>query len=369
MNLLQYDAVVRIVEDNITESKKEIEKKVDKLLALNSREANLYFKSINPDQMTVVQYIRYRQTIRGLKEYIGEPITIEDICYKYHFSDSTNFNNSVKMYTGEVDPPSELKRAGYVCPEPKYLEDILQIKGRFETDEKRIVDLENTVEAMQRNMDMLKSQNEKYIMEISYLHNEKKEMEGKVERAIRKNKQDEKKEITYKEYTRFLEIEDLRVMYNFSTSEILELYKESIETGKSLEKLCDEALDSCRFWIYTFDESDYIDELPNQSYYEMGIMESYNYYYSDEDEADLEADPYENEDFEYSDYDYSDMYSESDWLEMEGDIEEQDDFEIEKIIKELEEEKAQNAFSEAKKNGKDDVLKLSDTDDLEIIPF
>lgn len=362
MAIKDYDAVIDMIEDNITIDSEELSKKASRLLGLDKRRASEFFQNIDSERRTLTGYIRDRKNLRALGDCAAGG-TKEAICEKYNIG-TINFYRSIKALFPEKTM-ADFRNEKYTCPPPVHVADILKDEGiAMEIDHHE------------------KDTQKEYIVEIQRLIDEneqlKKVLSAEKAKVFKENVKsiEQNFNINSDTYRKFLELEDARIIYGFSISEILHLYRQSLRSKKSFEELCSEAHAS-----YYFERKRAKHDAPF-SYFnltdELDAGEAWNLYFGDDDPADLPPDPYAPTDEEIEAYDneFVDGWDENDY--MSDGVTEEEQRRIDKAVEEIEREMAK---SEAKKNEKqhrpgklpldqkkesaEETIKLSDDD----IPF
>ena len=349
MAIQNFETIVEMVEENITRDKDEISLMISKHLALSDRRTSEFFQNIDSEERTLQQYIIYRKNMRALEEFISGT-TRDAACEKYNIDGSNFFKQMKKMFPGKT--LTELREEKFQCPPPVSLSEITKGKGL--------------------KMERKKCSNEderKYIEEIQRLISENTDLRTELSnRTLEKTtNSSEEKRIKFNRdtYEMFLEIEDARVIYGFSVSEILHLYKKSLHSKKSLRELCGEALESCYFefekevipnkeeWIYHLND-------------EMDLGESYAMYYGDDDPYEKQYDPFATTDEEWiMQENYEDMPDYEDFIELE----EENDMEIERMIDAIEKNERKNNKNDGKTRREHEESMVNPVLDDEDIPF
>lgn len=346
MAIQDFEIMVEMVEENITKDKDEISSMISKHLILSERRTSEFFQNIDSEGRTLQKYIIYRKSMRVLEEFVSGT-TRDAACEKYNI-DGTNFYKQMKNIFPKKTL-TELREEKIQCPPPISLAKIIKNEG-------------SKVERNTYNNE----EERKYIEEIQRLISEntdlRTELSNKTLEIINSNSAEKHVDINRDTYDKFLEIEDARVIYGFSVSEILHLYEKSLHSKKSLRELCGEALESCYFELGE-------ELIPNKEeliYHlndEMDLRESYAMYYGDDDPYEMVHDPYApTEDERYLQENYEDMPDCEDYI----DLEENSDMEIEKAIEAIGEE---NKNIHARNKSKYDEIKIISQLDDEDVPF
>lgn len=326
MKISDYDEIITLVEEEIIRTKKEISEIVCGRFSVEDRRLGEFFQTFDSEERTFLKYVVDRKNIRALEEFImGE--TKEDVCFKYNI-DPANFNKAVKQLFSDKTP-KELRDEHFQCPGPQYLKDI--IGGQISTM--------NKSEYKSELINMI-DENTRLKMELSDFK----------KAQILEKRSNKHKNISLDEYKKFLKIENLRVVYGFNIQQILSLYQSSLETGKNLVDLCDDAIDS-----YYFDEEDYskIIDIDTPFYHltdDMDSGEAYAYYYGDDDYSEDSYDPYAPTELDMLEYkEYEDLCHE---------IEYYDDF-----------DEPDNSSDDDFDYIPDEIEQRDNNDELEIIEF
>lgn len=291
MRLHDYDKMLDLIESNIVIEKDELAELVKKSFILDERASAEYFKIINENQRTLRQYIVERKVCHALADF-ASGVTMAQVSEKYNYEE-TSLRKAMITYDKEHRSPSKIRKAGFECPEPMYLKQI--VSGQMEQ-----ADNEKGKE------------NEAYLKELTALIDENMHLRDSLSNEHRNarslgNKAD-MNTFNKDKYNEFLELENIRVSYGFSVEDILALQREAEKTGKPLRELCNRKLDTLFFADTSMDEYDTgFDEIERLEYhntYEINTAEAFNLYYND--------DGYENSEIDYFAEDESDYYGNDD---------------------------------------------------------
>ncbi len=291
MRLHDYDKMLDLIESNIVIEKDELAELVKRSFILDERASAEYFKIINENQRTLRQYIVERKVCHALADF-ASGVTMAQVSEKYNYEE-TSLRKAMITYDKEHRSPSKIRKAGFECPEPMYLKQI--VSGQMEQ-----ADNEKGKE------------NEAYLKELTALIDENMHLRDSLSNERRNarslgNKAD-MNTFNKDKYNEFLELENIRVSYGFSVEDILALQREAEKTGKPLRELCNRKLDTLFFADTSMDEYDTgFDEIERLEYhntYEINTAEAFNLYYND--------DGYENSEIDYFAEDESDYYGNDD---------------------------------------------------------
>lgn len=310
MRLHDYDKMLDLIESNIIIEKDELAELVKRSFILDERASAEYFKIINENQRTLRQYIVERKVCHALADFVSG-MTMAQVSERYNYEE-TSLRKAMITYDKQHRSPSKIRKAGFECPAPMHLKQI--VSGQEEQ-----IDNEKGTEA-----------NEAYLKELMALIDENTLLRDSLSNERRKARSlDSKADMNTfnkEKYNEFLDLENLRVSYGFSVEDILALKSEAEETGKPLRELCNRKLDTLFFADTSMDEYDNgFDEIERLEYhntYELNTAEAFNLYYND--------DGYENDEIDYyaedeSDYYGSDDISDSELEEYFAHAEEDDD--------------------------------------------
>ncbi len=317
MSIKDYDNTIDYIEDNITENKGVLFDAAEKLLNVPGRDADEFFSCVEPEGRTIKKYIRDRKLYCALQDFISGK-TSEHVAEKYGISDASRFSTDVRAMVGK--PPQKLRNEGYKVPEVKHLNDILKMEifpqGRSfiltkEKTKKYIAQVKRIQEENTHLKDELaiinqvaEKKSDNYIEEIKRLIDENYSLKDELMQIKRKEMSNRMATVeTHKrhtikkdEYLKFLKVEECRRQYGFTVEQILNLYRESLNTGQALESLCDEALYDFRFEIEEMEkEIRGMYEIEDFNYhleYEMNNSEAFDYYFGDDSLDELSEDPY-----------------------------------------------------------------------------
>ncbi len=306
MALRDFDTMVSMVEENITRDKNELASSICRKLGFTSRKAAEFFSNIDIKKRTLLEYIRDRKLTRALEEFIAGAV-LDTVCEKYDLN-SRNFYKKMKSWFPDKTP-TDLRNANQQMEQPMYIKDIIENEGI----------------AVMKTPTLNAADEKKYIAEIQHLITEntclKNELSDYKMQEIHNETASDSNMVDEELYKKFLEIENVRVIYGFTVAEILSLYEESLQKHKSLEELCSGALDSFYFEVpdFEWDEPNY-----NNIYYhledEMDLGETWAYYFGDDDPYDTGDDPYaptEEDMANYNAENYPDRYESAAYCEPE----------------------------------------------------
>ena len=314
----KYDALISLAEKNIELETKTLVKMACAEIVESDRKMNEFFQNMDLEGRGFRLYVKSRKHLRAMGEF-SEGKTTEQVCEKYNL-DTSKFSGTIKgLVNGKT--PSQLRKEGYSCPPPVYLSEYF-IKKDPNMD----------------NAKQLESNEEKYIDEIIRLEDKVFSLQinniRETKAALNETPlEEDTKGLDYSEYMQFLEIEEKRIVYGFSVGEILSLYHQSIKEGKSFDQLCDEAQNAYLAGEAVPSFSDEIERFNYHMEYEWNTGEAYDYYFGDDDAADLPKDPYAD-----NEYGHDGVYEKPDDIAFPEDYNDQDELteEDERIIDQIE---------------------------------
>lgn len=289
MKLRDYNRIIDLVEDNITIEKDVLSEMVDRMIGMTERRSAEFFQIFHEEERTVKQYIVERKVGHALEDFAAGK-TMEQVSEKYNYSLSS-LGKAMRNYTNGKTP-QEVRKEGFVCPAPLYLENIVPSRGVSLNSGPHISDGES-----------FKNELISLIDENTRLRDELSE-----ERLNARNAKSEvgTRMLNKETYRKFLELENLRISYGFSVEDIIRLKKTSERSGRPLRELCDEKLDYL-FFKEDDQEAEYdgdfeIERLNYHDTYEMNTAEAWNLYYGDDGYDTLEEDPYAEDPYEIMDH-------------------------------------------------------------------
>ena len=284
MDINNYNMILRCVDDNIKDERHTLISKLTRTTYMGADDLNDFFRLIDSENRTILEYIRQRKIEHALKDF-ADGRTKADVVDDYSLNDRT-FNYYVKLLNGGK-VPSYFRENGYDIPELEFVavkrhsaEGVEEPEQNFDIEENSF-DMRNSIKELQEENTILSKQVEDI---------EKMLIQEKANKIISREKANKK--ITITEYYNFLKIERLRKMYGFEVGQMMELYSESIIEGKDLEYLCDDALDTFRFepeeYEYSTDYPDPEDEEEWEEFFEEEgtLMENWEYYFGDDEILD-----------------------------------------------------------------------------------
>ena len=291
MRLQDYDKMLDLIESNIVIEKDELAELVKRSFVLDERASAEYFKIINENQRTLRQYIVERKVCHALADFVLG-MTMAQVSEKYNYEE-TSLRKAMITYDKQHRSPSKIRKAGFECPEPMYLKQI--VSGQMEQ-----ADNEKGKE------------NEAYLKELTALIDENMHLRDSLSNERRNARslgsKADMNTFNKEQYNEFLELENIRVSYGFSVEDILALQREAEKTGKTLRELCNRKLDTLFFAETSMDEYDNgfdeIERLEYHNIYELNTAEAFNLYYND--------DGYENDEIDYYADDELDCYGNDD---------------------------------------------------------
>lgn len=291
MRLHDYDKMLDLIESNIVIEKDELAELVKRSFILDERASAEYFKIINENQRTLRQYIVERKVCHALADF-ASGMTMAQVSEKYNYEE-TSLRKAMITYDKQHRSPSKIRKAGFECPNPMHLKQIVSGQMEQADNEKR-------------------KENEAYLKELTALIDENMHLRDSLSNERRKARslgsKAEMNTFNKDKYNEFLELENIRVSYGFSVEDILALQREAEKTGKPLRELCNRKLDTLFFADTSMDEYDNgFDEIERLEYhntYELNTAEAFNLYYND--------DGYENNEIDYYAEDESDYYGNDD---------------------------------------------------------
>ena len=316
MRLHDYDEMLDMIEANIQIEKDDLAELVKRSFVLDERASAEYFQIINENQRTLRQYIVERKVCHALADF-ASGVTLEKVSEKYNY-ELTSLRKAMITYDSQHRSPRKIREAGFECPEPVYLRQIVS-----------------------EHADMIKEEqdaesNNRFLKELMALIDENTTLRDSLSQERRKARSlniiTEMNTFSKEKYNEFLELENLRVSYGFSVDAILALQNESEKTGTPLKELCNMKLDTLFFAEPSMDEYDEgydeIERLEYHNTYELNTAEAWNLYYNDDGYENAEPDFYaENE----SDYYGNEDISDAEWEAYFAQADEEDDYEPDEI--------------------------------------
>lgn len=336
MAITDYDYIIGMVEENITLETSQVQALISRMLGKTQRKVSELFQNFDPDDRTLLKYIVDRKTRKALQDYVNvKGMTQEAVAEKYNLSDVSHFGDNVQKIC-EGNTLKMMREKGYVCPEPLYSRDLFGI----ELDD--IVKNSSMIGDYKREMTELIEENNNLRNELSA--EKKKQYKDHPEQDI----------FTYSNYKEFLELEELRVIYDLDVSTLLKLRNISIKSGEKLTSLCMKELEK-NLYETTKDSDFELDRLGYRLAYEKDLSESWDYYYGDDEVDDRESQREENIYSDVEVIEYEDAYiGETDYLDYaeEGEIKDNapDDKQIEAWLQEKEDKESEQTVNITKQN-------------------
>lgn len=319
MAVADFDTIVDIIEEDIALGWMRIQARIRNKISVSDRDIDAYFKVIDPEGKTVKKYHDFRRICRAMNEFKRGDATLDKLAEKYNFDDGSHLSKEIKKKLGKS--PTDLLDKGYECPKHQHLADIMRDSGimLMPNEDNAIEAKEQIINSMKLNEEKYKSELISAIDKIIALQNENDKLKAVIRRDQIREQIDDKplnmSIFSNEMYEEFQEIERCRSIYDFNSEDIINLYHESVRTGKNLEELCIEVVDD-----YVFEEPepyDYaLEKLAYRIEYEGDLDDIRREYFEDDDSADCEDDPYAVKDCEHvpDTYgQYEDEYSEIDY--------------------------------------------------------